>query len=134
LTLVIAVLVAVLLVAVGTHAVMIVTAEALTRLTDSSDEEAFGDAGGAVVGDRVITESGRILGELKDVIVVGGPDPRVVAFEIGGGPPGDGLVPIGAASGLSGSALIVPDEYEQRIKTDLTGLAAELALIDEDRT
>jgi 3-oxoacyl-[acyl-carrier-protein] synthase III len=74
LTLVIAVLVAVLLVAVGTHAVMIVTAEALTRLTDSSDEEAFGDAGGAVVRDRVITESGRILGELKDVIVVGGPD------------------------------------------------------------
>jgi uncharacterized protein YrrD len=120
--------------AVGTHAVMIPTAEALTRLTDSSEEEDFSDAGGAVVGDRVITESGRILGELKDVIVVGGPDPRVVAFEIGGGPPGDGLVPVGAASGLSGSALIVPDEYEQRIKTDLTGLAAELALINEDRT
>jgi uncharacterized protein YrrD len=119
--------------AVGTDAVMILTPSALTHLTDSSDA-ALSDSGGAVVGDRVITESGRILGELKDVIVVGGPHPRVVAFEIGGGPPGDGLVPIGAATGLSGSALIVPDEYEQRIKTDLTGLAAELALIDEDRT
>ncbi len=120
--------------AVGTHAVMILTAEALTRLTDPSEEEDFREAGGAVVGDRVITESGKILGELKDVVVLGGPDPRVVAFEIGGGPPGDGLVPVAAASGLSGTLLIVPDEYERRIKTDLTGLATELALINEDRT
>jgi uncharacterized protein YrrD len=115
--------------AVGTDAVMISTTNALTH----SDDEAMTDAGGAVVGDRVMTESGRILGELKDVIVLGGPEPRVVAFEIGDGPTGAGLVPIGAASGLSGTALIVPDEYEQRIKTDLTGLAAELALIEEDR-
>jgi uncharacterized protein YrrD len=118
---------------VGTGAVMIETPDALFRLEDSSGD-AVGNSDGTVAGDRVITESGRILGELKDVVVLGGQAPRVVGFEIGGGAAGDGLIPVGAATGISGSALIVPDEYEYRIKSDLTGLAAELALIDEGRT
>ena len=116
---------------VGTDAVM-VGSNALANPEDVPDEAA-GDPNSNVLGDRVITESGRVLGQLRDVIILGGPTPRVVGFEIGGGPPGDGLIPILEATGLSGSALIVPDAFEQRIRTDLTGLAAELAALEEDR-
>jgi hypothetical protein len=31
---------------------------------------------------------------------------------------------------VSGSALVVPDDFEARIRGDLTGLAAELSLIE----
>ena len=117
---------------VGADAVIVETAGLLANPDDVP--EASGEDKADVVGDRVITESGRVLGELRDVIIVGGRSARVVGFEIGGGPTGDGLIPIAAASGLSGSSLIVPDIYEQRIRTDLTGLAAELATIEKDRT
>ena len=96
-------------------------------------EEAAPDHKGDVLSDQVITESGRSLGTVRDVVIVGGSTPRVVAFEVSGGSVGEGLVPVGAESALSGSALIVPDTYEQRIRTDLTGLAAELALIEAGR-
>jgi hypothetical protein len=52
---------------------------------------------------------------------------------VSGGSVGDGLVPVGRHSAVSGSALIVPDDYEQRIRTDLTGLAGELATIEGAR-
>lgn len=118
--------------AVGTDAVIVDGPGALTHPEDAPDE-AIPDRHGAVVEDQVITESGRALGTVRDVIVVGGPSPRVVAFEVAGGPVGDGLVPLGAESAVSGTALIVPDGYEQRIRSDLTGLAAELALLEGDR-
>jgi uncharacterized protein YrrD len=119
---------------VGTDAVMIEDAGALTSPDDAPDDVVgAGHGGGNVLHSQVVTESGRSLGEVKDVIVVGGRDPQVVGFEIAGGSVGDGLVPIGRHSAVSGSALIVPDDFEQRIRTDLTGLAGELALIDGGR-
>ena len=81
--------------------------------------------------DAVITESGRTLGTVQDVIILGGGGARVVGFEIGGGVVGDGLIPISAQTGVSGSSLIVPDVYEQRIRADLTGFASELAGIED---
>jgi uncharacterized protein YrrD len=117
---------------VGTHAVMVETADSITH-PDSAPEDVKVDGGADVLSDVVITESGRTLGSVHDVVVTGGPDPRVVGFEISGERVGDGLVPIAASRGLSGSALIVPDGYEQRIRNDLTGLAAELALIEGDQ-
>ena len=92
-----------------------------------------GHGGGNVLHSQVVTESGRSLGEVKDVIIVGGRDAQVVGFEVTGGSVGDGLVPIGRHSAVSGNALIVPDDFEQRIRSDLTGLAGELALIEGDR-
>ena len=118
--------------AVGTDAVMVAGAEALTHPKDAPSE-AVPERGGDVLADQVITESGQLLGNVRDVIVLGGAQPRVVAFEVSGGPVGDGLVPLGAHSAVSGSALIVPDGFEQRIRTDLTGLAAELAQIEGGR-
>ena len=118
---------------VGTHAVMIDSGDAIAQADDSTSVARV-EAGGDVINDIVITESGRTLGNVKDVIVIGGSSPRVVGFEISGGSVGEGLIPIAAKSGVSGSALIVPDNYEQRVRTDLTGLAAELATIEGNRT
>ena len=69
---------------------------------------------------------------VTDVVILGGSAPRVVGFEVGGGGGGvgSGLIPLGAQSAVSGSTLIVPDDVEQRIRNDLTGLAAELSLIE----
>ncbi len=119
-------------VSVGTHAVMIDGVRALTSPDDAPDE-VMADRGGNVLSNEVVTESGRSLGAVKDVVVLGGRTPQVVGFEVGGGAVGDGLVPVGRHSAVSGSALIVPDDFEQRIRTDLTGLAGELAALDGER-
>jgi uncharacterized protein YrrD len=119
-------------VSIGTEAVMIDGQRALVPRKEAPEEMST-NAGSNVLTNQVVTESGRTLGEVKDVVVLGGRTPRVVGFEVSGGPVGDGLVPIGRQSALSGSALIVPDEYEQRIRTDLTGFAAELAGIEGER-
>jgi uncharacterized protein YrrD len=119
---------------VGTDAVMVVDASALTLPEDAPAEVAEAKREGDVMDDMVITVSGRQLGAVRDVIVVGGAHPRVVGFEIAGGSVGDGLIPIGVHNGVSGSALIVPDQYEARVRTDLTGLAAELADIEGSRS
>jgi uncharacterized protein YrrD len=115
---------------VGTSAVMVADARAVTAPDDAPDEMRGADAGNDVLDDMVVTASGRQLGRVVDVIVVGGSQARVVGFQISGGSVGEGLIPIGAHEGLSGSALVVPDEYEARIRTDLTGLSAELADLD----
>lgn len=118
---------------VGTDAVMIDGEDALTSRDDAPDD-VTADRSADVLNDQVITESGRSLGTVKDVIVVGGTAPRVVGFEVTGGAVGDGLVPLRAHSAVSGSSLIVPDDYEQRIRTDLTGLAGELAYLEGERS
>lgn len=118
---------------VGTHAVMVDGPDSLAH-PDDAPEDTVADSNSNILNDMVITESGRSLGTVRDVIVIGGPSPTVVGFEIGGGSVGDGLVPVAAGRGVSGSALVVPDGYEQRVRTDLTGLAAELANIEGTRS
>jgi len=120
-------------VSVGTDAVMIEGEQALTD-PDDAPEDILADRSANVLDDEVVTESGRSLGAVRDVIIVGGSAPRVVGFEVSGGSVGNGLVPVGRHSAVSGSALIVPDGYEQRIRTDLTGLAGELADLERGRT
>ena len=55
----------------------------------------------------------------------------MVGFEIGGGAAGDGFVPIDTSRAVSASALIVPDSFENRVRTDLVGLAGELADLEQ---
>ena len=107
---------------VGTHAVTIESTDALADVESARRADHHGD----VTNDVVVTESGRELGRVKDVVLRGGPRPRVVGFEIGGGPAGDGFVPIDTSRAVSGSTLIVPDGFENLVRTDLTGLAGEV--------
>ncbi|MEQ1699430.1 MAG: PRC-barrel domain-containing protein [Ilumatobacteraceae bacterium] len=114
---------------VGTGAVMVAGTEAISDPSDAPEDMATHESND-VIDDEVFTVSGRSLGTVRDVVILGGATPRVVGFEIGGGDVGGGLIPLGAQAAVSGSALIVPDDFEQRIRGDLTGLAAELSLIE----
>jgi uncharacterized protein YrrD len=116
-------------VSVGTDAVMVADTEAICDPADAPDDMVT-HRSSDVLRDEVFTVSGRSLGTVRDVVIIGGSSPRVVGFEIGGGEVGNGLIPMGAPAAVSGSALVVPDDFEQRIRSDLTGLAAELALIE----
>lgn len=118
-----------LVVSVGTDAVMVADATALTAPADEP-ADMVSHPSGDVLDSEVFTMSGRSLGTVRDVVIVGGPRPRVVGFEIDGAAAGKGLIPIGMQAAVSGSALVVPDDVEGRIRSDLTGLAAELALIE----
>jgi uncharacterized protein YrrD len=119
---------------VGTHAVMVEDGSALADPADAPAEVRRADPSADVLGNLVVTESGRLLGERVDVVIVGGSAPRVVGYRLSGGLVGDGLVPLHAHSGLSSSALVVPDDLEPRVRSDLTGLAAELADLERDRS
>jgi uncharacterized protein YrrD len=119
---------------IGTHAVMVSDYGALADPTEAPSAVTEADPHLDVLDNMVVTESGRQLGKIVDVIIVGGDAPRVVGFQVSGGAVGDGLIPIGAKIGLSGTALVVPDDYEARIRTDLTGLAAELVEIERARS
>ena len=116
---------------VGTHAITIDSAAAVTDSNESPAEVPVVDEKADVTGNTVVTESGHALGQVVDVILVGGPDPRVVGFEIGGGAAGDGFVPIDASRAVSASALVVPDSFENRVRTDLVGLAGELSELEQ---
>ncbi len=58
-------------VSVGTHAVMVDGADSLVH-PDDAPEEAAVEKDRNVLDDMVITQSGRTLGSVRDVIVVGG--------------------------------------------------------------
>jgi uncharacterized protein YrrD len=118
---------------VGTGAVMIDGVDAVTTSVDGTTElDAASEADQEVVDNLVVTESGRTLGSVRDVVIVGGSSPRVVAFEIDGGEVGGGFIPMSNQRGVSASALIVPDEYEGRLRNDLTGLADQIDELSEE--
>lgn len=115
---------------VGTHAVTVASAEAISDPTDAPQAVGQADQSADVSGDMVVTESGRQLGRVRDVVLMGGGRPRVVGFQIGDGPAGEGFVPINLHTAVSSSALIVPDGFENRVRTDLGGLAADVAELE----
>lgn len=116
---------------VGTGAVMIADTDALIGPGDGSNvgQNAVAAAARAddeVADDLVVTESGRSLGTVRDVVIVGGESPRVVAFEIDGGEAGRRFIPMSPKGGLSATALVVPDEFEARLSDDLDALSKHI--------
>ena len=106
---------------------MVESVDAITDPADAPHEVASSvERSADVSNDMVVTESGRELGRVRDVVLSGGGRPRVVGFEIGGGDAGDGFVPIGTHTAVSASALIVPDGVEHRVRSDLSALADDL--------
>lgn len=111
---------------VGTHAVTVESADAITDPEGLASKESAVKGDADITSNNVLTESGRALGQVRDVVISGGRRPRVVGFEIGGGTAGDGFVPIDTSRAVSRSTLIVPDSFENRVRTDLVGLAGEV--------
>ncbi len=85
-------------------------------------------AGGAVLGSTVITESGRNLGTVTDVILaVGDSMTDAVGYEISpsdDSAPRRQFVPLPDALSVSGEALILPDAAREFIRDDLAGFGA----------
>lgn len=120
--------------AVGTGAVMISDVDALAAGDDESqDITAASEADAEVVDDLVVTESGQTLGTVRDVVIMGGASPRVVAFEIDAGGDRTQFIPKSPHGGVSASALIVPDDYEARVRDDLAALADELDRLSQEQ-
>lgn len=116
--------------ALGRDAVMI---ESASRLAPSSDAFArtVDEAGDRnVLDDEVLTESGRRLGKVTDVIVLCQGVPDVVGYEIEAGEalgPRAGarvLIPLPGTLAVSGSALMVPAAAEEFVVDDLAGFGA----------
>lgn len=109
--------------AVGRDAVMI---------DDASDLE-DGDVGARgepdVLGIRVISEDGEVLGTVRDAILELGRDSSVVGYEVDAEIDGvehgrHVLVPFAAAGALSDEAVVVPNAARDYVADDLTGFGA----------
>lgn len=119
--------------ALGPDAVMVADADALA--VPDTEGDAAGDAED-VVGGRVITDSGRELGNVTDLVLEVDEQARVVGYEIGGptveeGPGGDRrYIPLPETFAVSSSALIVPASVTGFIRDDLSGFGSA---VDEFR-
>ena len=118
--------------ALGRDALMIRDAAAL-----GADDEAMAGArssgGGDVIGASVLTDGGKELGRVVDVIVeVGGPggDADVIGFEMDGPEvqrdraTATLLIPVDDTIAISGQALIVPAAAEEFVRDDLSGFGS----------
>jgi uncharacterized protein YrrD len=119
--------------AIGKDAVMI---EAPTALVDSAaapTEIVEASPERDVIGATVLTESGKSLGEITDVILALGLQVKVVGYEVTS--PGDAkgrnrtarYVPLPEQIAVSGDALVVPDEVDRFIEDDLSGFGASVS-------
>lgn len=82
-----------------------------------------------VLGSRVITESGRDVGEVVDVVVRVALVADVVGYEIESSPAlsndrGRVLIPLPDTLAVSGEALMVPDAAVEFVSNDLSGFGA----------
>ena len=116
----------------GPDAVMIKDESALAGKKALSGERE--GAGGGVLGSRVITDGGRLLGTVTDLILAvgeGGTD--AVGYEIepsDEAAPRRQFVPLPDTLAVSGEALVVPDAATEFIRDDLAGFGAA---VDEFR-
>lgn len=117
--------------AIGSDAVMIESSDSIADPAEAPATVADAVANPAdVADDMVVTESGKDLGRVRDVVLVGGSRPRVVGFQIGGGAVGDGFIPINPDTATSANVLIVPDDFERRVRTEHLELSGDLADLD----
>ncbi len=114
--------------ALGPDAVMVTSRDRLTA--PEADAFTGGDAED-VVGGRVITDDGRELGTVTDLVLeVDAREARVVGYEIGGptfeqGPGSDQrYIPLPETFAVSSDALIVPASVTNFIRDDLSGFGS----------
>lgn len=115
--------------ALGRDAVMIDGRDALGRADDSMTAAVSGPDEN-IVGTNVMTDAGRVLGTVRDLVVEIGGDADIVGFEIEDG--GEGrLLPVGDTFSLSSEALMVPAAAEEFLRDDLTGFGSAVGAFRE---
>lgn len=115
--------------AIGRDAVMIVDDSSLIAPEDAPSDVGHPATERNVIGNDVLTDGGKRLGTVVDVVVQVSSG-EVVGYELTGdqelqahaGRPL--LIPIPATLAVSGTALLVPSSVEPFIRDDLTGFGA----------
>lgn len=111
--------------ALGRDAVMIANRDALGA-PDEPMASAADSRDRNIVGTTVMTDAGRALGEVSDLVVDVGETADVVGFEIAGGGKGR-LIPVGDTIAVSGKTLLVPAAAEEFLHDDLSGFGSAVA-------
>lgn len=106
----------------GRDAVMVADRTALGPADDSMDAATAG-ADGNVVGSTVMTDAGKALGTIMDLVLEVDADADVIGFEIDGGT-GPRLLPVGDTFSVSGTVLMVPAAAEEFLHDDLSGFGS----------
>ena len=116
--------------AVGRDAVMVTDA---TALEGGAGAAAAQDAKGRnVLGNAVLTDAGKKLGSVRDLVVEMS-DGQVIGYELDGDPGlqrAEGaplLLPLPSTLAVSGDTLMVPAAVEDYIRDDLAGFGSAVA-------
>ncbi len=109
--------------AIGRDAVMIEDTTCLAPSDEVAGEAGTPSADRNVLGDEVLTEGGRSLGVVRDLIVMVGGTGEVVGYRIETSDRQEAYIPLPAQLAVSGRALVVPEATEGFVRDDLVGLA-----------
>lgn len=112
---------------IGRDAVMISGPEVLEPVDEVVPKKEA--KGGNVLGDRVLTDNGRDLGTVRDVVLQAGEVLEVVGYEVEAsealGTAGRHVfIPLPATMSVSGENLIVPAAAAEFVSDDLAGFGA----------
>ena len=113
--------------AVGEDAVTVESARALSAV-EGSVSDAAEDAGQPVLGKRLMTEGGKFLGNIDDVLI-DRQSRRVVAYEVSGGlwhdmMKGQTDIPVEHITSIGHDVVIVPEFVEAQVEETTGGLVA----------
>jgi uncharacterized protein YrrD len=117
--------------AIGQDAVMILDEDKLRAPEEAPKGVGDPEGGRDVIGNDVLTEGGKSLGEIKDVVLLVGGHGDVVGYQIKRPTGEDAYIPLPSQLAVSGTSLVVPDATEEFARDDLVGLGAA---VDEFRT
>jgi uncharacterized protein YrrD len=119
--------------ALGRDALMVDEPGALTAQDAAIDEARAEGRDRDVIGATVMTDGGKALGTVVDVILEVAGDARIVGYEVHGPDvrrdkdAATSLIPVGEAIAVSGETLMVPAEVEGFVRDDLSGFGSAVA-------
>ncbi|MFE0095247.1 PRC-barrel domain-containing protein [Streptomyces sp. NPDC059015] len=112
--------------ALGPDAVMVRDGDALEDDDQAAREQIDAPGGGRVVGARMMTEDGTVLGTITDVIIETGKAPRVIGYEVDSAAQTGRTVflPVIKPSSVSEEWMVVPPGTGDFTAGDVVGLPA----------
>lgn len=110
-------------VAIGADAVMVDDEDALDE--GRRDDELAPSSNVDVIGDTVVSASGKVIGDVVDVVLETGPRPKVAGYEVET-ESSKLFVPSSAQVALSGDNLVLPAGAEEFTANDLAGFGASV--------
>jgi uncharacterized protein YrrD len=117
--------------ALGRDALMVDEPGVLTAQDAAIDEARAEGRDRDVIGATVMTDGGKALGTVVDVILEVAGEARIVGYEVHGPDvrrdAATLLIPVGETIAVSGETLMVPAEVEGFVRDDLSGFGSAVA-------